>query len=119
MDGQIQDEARTVDLDFVVVGAGILGTTTAALASSMGYRVLVLRLHDLAVPRADTLRNQGWLQSGVFYRITDFPSEKDYRVLALKTYFGGRRMVEECGMAPSTDRGVVRVRSAERREDLE
>ena len=88
-------EARTIDLDFVIVGGGILGTAVAALASQSGYRVLVLRLGDGGIPRADTLRNQGWLQSGLLYSMRDFSDEAEYRALALRTFFGGREMLRE------------------------
>lgn len=102
-------EPRTVDLDAVVIGGGILGTAVAALASLAGYRVLLLRLQDVGRPRADTLRNQGWLQSGLLYKLEDFADENEYRNVARTTYFGGREMLRECEMSHSSERGVLRV----------
>jgi glycine/D-amino acid oxidase-like deaminating enzyme len=104
--------------DFTVVGGGILGTAVAALASTAGYGVLVLRMGDERVPRADTLRNQGWLQSGVMYHVGDFRSEADYAEFATKTFFAGREMLTDCGLPLSSSRGLVCVRRAERIDDL-
>jgi glycine/D-amino acid oxidase-like deaminating enzyme len=102
-------QGRTIDLDFVVVGGGILGTAVAALASQADYRVLVLRLNDSGIPRADTLRNQGWLQSGLLYRLEDFSDEAQYRNVAETTYFGGREMLRDCRMGYPPERGILRV----------
>jgi glycine/D-amino acid oxidase-like deaminating enzyme len=112
-------DCRVVDLDFVIVGGGILGTAVAAVASQADYRVLLLRMTDRGRPRADTLRNQGWLQSGVLYPMGIFKDEAEYRVLGTMTYFGGREMLARCGMEPSNERAVVRVRDPARVREFE
>src|SRR5262249_16782150 len=105
--------------DFTVVGGGILGTAIAALGSAAGYGVLVLRMSDLGVPRADTLRNQGWLQSGVAYHLDDFHSEAAYAEFATKTYFAGRSMLADCGLLPaSSPRGLICVQRPDKIADL-
>src|SRR4051794_27307050 len=53
--------------DLTIVGGGILGAVTAMLAGTSGWRVLCLRRTDDEQPRAESLRNQGWLQSGCVY----------------------------------------------------
>jgi glycine/D-amino acid oxidase-like deaminating enzyme len=111
-------DAAAGKFDFTIVGGGILGTAVAALASAAGHGVLVLRLSDEGVPRADTLRNQGWLQSGVMYHIGEFRSEADYAHFATKTFFAGRSMLAECGLPLSSRRGLVCVKRADRIDDL-
>src|SRR4051794_26861417 len=86
-----EDDDR--EFEFVIVGGGILGTTLAALSSTAGTPPLVLRLEDSGRPRADTLRNQGWLQSGLLYRRSDFVTSDEYRVVAKKTFVGGRELL--------------------------
>jgi glycine/D-amino acid oxidase-like deaminating enzyme len=107
------------EFEFVIVGGGILGTTLAALAATSGTPPLVLRLRDSERPRADTLRNQGWLQSGLLYPRQDFASPSEYRVVAQKTFTGGRELLQHCGMQPSTELGVVRVVTRHQQEELE
>jgi glycine/D-amino acid oxidase-like deaminating enzyme len=70
-------------VDFAIVGGGLLGTAVAALASAAGFGVLVIRLRDHIIPRADTLRNQGWLQSGIMYPIDQFGGRANYERFAV------------------------------------
>ncbi len=113
------EDFRTVDLDFVILGGGMLGTSVAALASGAGYRVLVVRMSDKGIPRADTLRNQGWLQSGLLYPFNLFTKDEDFRRVGAMTYFGGREMLAQCGMEPAGERAVVRVLNQSRIATLE
>jgi glycine/D-amino acid oxidase-like deaminating enzyme len=110
-------EEGHLNLDFVIIGGGILGAAIAAGASQLGLRVLVLRRGDNGVPRADTLRNQGWLQSGLCYRLKAFSSESEYRIIAEETFRRGRELMFSCGLRPSTARGIARV-SAQGVEEL-
>lgn len=109
-------EEGCLDLDFVIVGGGMLGTVIAAQASQLGYRVLVLRQGDNAVPRADTLRNQGWLQSGLCYPLRAFDNESEYRTVAGDTFRRGRELLVSCGLPLPTGRGVARVSGKGRTE---
>ena len=111
-------DRRTSNFDFTVVGGGILGTAVAALASAAGYGVLVLRMSDKGVPRADTLRNQGWLQSGVMYHVEGFRSEADYAEFATRTFFAGRTMLSDCGLPLSSSPGLICVQREDRVADL-
>lgn len=104
---------------FTIIGGGILGTGLAALAAMAGHPPLVLRLPDEERPNADTLRNQGWLQSGVIYRLKDFSSEDDYVALANRTFFSGRSMLEECRLPHSPGRGIISVKNPKRIAELE
>lgn len=58
-----------MEADFLVVGGGLLGMSTAVMAAREKRRVLVCRRSDKITPHADTLRNQSWLQSGLRYLI--------------------------------------------------
>lgn len=93
--------------DFIVVGAGILGVVLAAFAARMGYRPLVLRLSDRGRPRADTLRNQGLLLSGVMNRLDDFSSAEAFRAFGVQVYNFGREMLRECGLPPPSESGLL------------
>jgi glycine/D-amino acid oxidase-like deaminating enzyme len=107
------------DYAFTIIGAGILGTAIAALAAMAGYQPLVLRLPDDDRPNADTLRNQGWLQSGIMYSLDEFSDHDDYAVLANRTFFAGRSMLAECGIPHSTEFGIISVKDSERIRQLE
>lgn len=102
--------SETKAVDFVIVGGGILGSAIAFLASSAGLGVVVLRLADTVRPRADTLRNQGWLQSGIMYRSKDFNNDLSAcAVFANRTFFAGRRMLTTCGIPLSRSNGILSV----------
>lgn len=105
--------------DFVVVGGGILGVAVAKVASNFGLSVLVLRLKDTDVPRADTLRNQAWLQSGFMYRINAFKTKDDYREFAISTFEAGRRLLQELGLPLPPSSAVVGAKRADKIADLE
>ncbi len=49
--------------EILVIGGGIMGLWLTWRYTQRGYRVLCLRLNDHERPLAETLRNQGWLQS--------------------------------------------------------
>jgi glycine/D-amino acid oxidase-like deaminating enzyme len=115
----LEHDQRVGDnFSFVIVGGGILGCAVASLASAAGYRPLVLRLSDTHAPRADTLRNQGWLQSGVMYPIARFADEKAYVAYANRTFFAGREMLENCGLQVPEPSGIVGVDRGPRLSDL-
>lgn len=101
-------------LDYVILGGGILGTTLAALAAQAGRKVLVLRMSDEGAPRADTLRNQGWLQSGLMYNPNDYGSDADFRVAVTSAFYNGPRLLRLCGMERSKEQGILQVSSQKR-----
>ena len=103
---------------FVIVGGGILGSALAALAAGAGMEPLVLRRSDVIAPNADTLRNQGWLQSGVMYPISHFENESAYRSFAAKTFFAGRQLLEICGLPIPNSCGLLGVSEAFHVEQL-
>jgi hypothetical protein len=74
-------------------------------------------MSDKRVPQADTLRNQGWLQSGLLYPANLFQAAMEFRRIGVMSYFGGRRMLAQCEMEPSADRAIVKV-SEQSRIDL-
>src|SRR5688572_32774600 len=92
-----------VRCDVAIVGGGILGVAIAALTAQKGYRVCVLRLNDQERPRADTLRNQGWLQSGFMYVGRFEPDRTRGRTLARQMYFAGRRMLIDLDLPLPTE----------------
>ncbi|MER9877948.1 FAD-binding oxidoreductase [Mesorhizobium sp. M0118] len=108
----------TRDFGFVIIGGGILGSATAALAAGMGLDPLVVRRPDTVSPNADTLRNQGWLQSGVMYPISHFASEQAYANFAAQTFFAGRELLAMCGLPVPQGRGLLGVSDASRLAEL-
>lgn len=109
------DTATAEDYDFLIIGGGILGTAVAFLAAEAGYGVIVVRLNDESRPRADTLRNQGWLQSGCIYKRSDFPDVDTYLRVVRRTLTGGRDMLRGLGIPPSPERAVVRVQTGSKK----
>ncbi|HEV7277072.1 MAG TPA: FAD-dependent oxidoreductase [Devosiaceae bacterium] len=101
--------SKSRNFGFVIVGGGILGSALAALAAGAGMEPLVLRRADVSSPQADTLRNQGWLQSGIMYPISHFSSEEAYRVFADKTYFAGRELLRAYGVPVPNGGGLLGV----------
>lgn len=93
--------------DFIIVGGGIFGVMLAAEAAALGLRPLVLRLSDRPRPRAETVRNQGWLQSGATHRFRDFPSRDAFREFGQQAYFFGRDTLKECGLPTPAERGLL------------
>lgn len=98
--------------DVAVVGGGILGLAIAALVAQHGYQVRVFRLGDQGRPRADTLRNQGWLQSGLMYVDRFDGDRKRGQKLAARMYAGGLGMLKDLGLPPPDPAafGIFRVR---------
>ena len=98
--------------EVAVVGGGILGLATAALAAQRGYHVQLFRLGNEGVPRADTLRNQGWLQSGLMYVGKLGRDRRRGRLLSNRMYNAGLTMLEGLGLPVPTgvDCGIIRVR---------
>lgn len=103
---------------FVIVGGGILGSALAAIAAGAGLDPLVLRRPDVSAPQADTLRNQGWLQSGIMYPIKHFSSEDAYRAFADRTFFAGRELLRMCGLPVPGAGGLLGVNSEFHLEQL-
>jgi glycine/D-amino acid oxidase-like deaminating enzyme len=108
------------DADVAVIGGGILGLASAALAAQRGYTAIVLRLSNEGRPRADTLRNQGWLQSGLMYVGRLGADRRRGRILANKMYNAGLVMLESLGLpVPNGEpSGVLRVRSQDEADHL-
>lgn len=107
--------------DVAVVGGGILGLAIAALTAQRGYSVSVFRMNDRGRPRADTLRNQGWLQSGLMY-VGHFDGDrKRGRTLAAKMYAAGVRMLRDLGLPvpDGSEFGFYRVRNDDEAARLE
>src|SRR5262245_62091902 len=106
------------DCDLAIVGGGILGLAVAMLASFRGNSVHVYRLSNQGKPRAEPLRNQGWLQSGLMYidKIAPKPwlGDPTYapgRVLAQQMYRAGLSMLDDLNIPRPeiTQRGILRV----------
>lgn len=83
----------------------------ARLTAERGMRTVLFRLDDRTRPRADTLRNQAWLQSGLRYVRAD-------KVLATKMWVHGRRLHEFFGLRPPNGRGVIQVSSESEAADF-
>jgi glycine/D-amino acid oxidase-like deaminating enzyme len=113
----LRDQAFEVDL--IILGGGILGAALAHLTAEAGFRVLLLRMNDRRRPRADTLRNQAWLQSGLIYKRSDFVDEEHYFRVALQTYVQGRLMLDDLGIPIPTSGGVLRVASSKKAREVE
>lgn len=96
--------------DVLIIGGGILGTATAMNLTEAGIRTVVLRLSDKSCPRADTLRNQGWLQSGILYSRKDFAGDDQaYRATVVGTFAAGHTMLTKLGIPVPNKQGLVRV----------
>jgi glycine/D-amino acid oxidase-like deaminating enzyme len=106
--------------DIAVVGGGILGLSIAALAAQKGYQVRALRLSDEIKPCADTLRNQGWLQSGLMY-VDQFDDRTRGRVLAKQMYMAGRQLLRDVRLPlpDESEQGIMRMRDEEQARVLE
>jgi glycine/D-amino acid oxidase-like deaminating enzyme len=86
----------------VVIGGGILGAIVGHQAAKLGLETIIYRLGDLFRPEADSLRNHGWLQSGLLYA-------HDEPEVAAAMRWSGRLMLREYGLEPPAARGVFRV----------
>ena len=108
----MDDIATGLDCDVAIIGGGILGLATAARTAQRGYCVHVYRLSDRGRPRADTLRNQGWLQSGLIYVGKLGRDRRRGRLLASQMYVAGLTMLEglELPVPDGVDGGILRVR---------
>ncbi|HEX7680327.1 MAG TPA: FAD-dependent oxidoreductase, partial [Thermoanaerobaculia bacterium] len=102
-------EAVSHGFEILIVGGGILGTAVASLASEMGFAVLVARLSDSFCPKADTLRNQGWLQSGTLFNPSQFRNTEEYYRIVRRTFNGGRNLLRSVNLPIPNERGVLRV----------
>jgi glycine/D-amino acid oxidase-like deaminating enzyme len=104
--------SRSVETcDVSVIGGGILGLAVAALAAKANYHVVLFRLSNQGKPRADTLRNQGWLQSGLMYVGKLGADRRRGRILANRMYYNGLLMLDALGLPRpiDNDRGILRV----------
>src|SRR5262249_8869769 len=102
---------RVETCDISVIGGGILGLAVAALAAKANYHVVLFRLSNQGKPRADTLRNQGWLQSGLMYVGRLGADRRRGRLLANRMYYNGLLMLDALGLPRpgDNDRGILRV----------
>ena len=103
------DLLKNQEFDIAVVGGGIMGLGIAALASQRGFSVCLLRQSDKVRPHADTLRNQGWLQSGLMYVGRFRENRTRGRVLARQMYVAGLTMLNDLGLPPPSTTGILRV----------
>jgi glycine/D-amino acid oxidase-like deaminating enzyme len=95
-------------VDLVVVGEGILGRSTALLASRslakhrrMRIVVVADRGDSRRIPHADTHRNHSWQQSGLLYG--------GDAVLAAQMLSSGRNLHRAVGVEPPTQQGIFRI----------
>ncbi|HEX3129877.1 MAG TPA: FAD-dependent oxidoreductase [Thermoanaerobaculia bacterium] len=137
------DSRPSIHVEVLVIGGGIMGLWLTWRYSWLGYHVLCLRLRDEERPCAETLRNQGWLQSGGRYfrslsisvnsiksRLTQkdlSPSERDQlkaklkkdeelRASAVDMHYSAQEIRQEFGISLADDsglRGVMRLRENE------
>src|SRR5215208_4707204 len=56
-----------IKVAILVIGGGIVGTIGADYFSELGHGLLLLRVNDEGLPRADTLSNHGWWHTGPWY----------------------------------------------------
>src|SRR4051812_21117722 len=110
--------SATRNFSFVIVGGGILGSSLANFTAAAGHDCLVLRRPDGGSPNADTLRNQGWLQSGIMYPIHHFVDEEAYATFATRTFFAGRDLLAMCGLPAPKAGGILGLRKEFHFEDL-
>ncbi len=96
-----------------------MGLAIAAVCADRGYHVCLFRMKDSGRPRADTLRNQGWLQSGLMYvghyGPQNDPRREMGRTLATRMRIGGLAMLRQLGI-PFPDEnqfGVFRLADEE------
>jgi glycine/D-amino acid oxidase-like deaminating enzyme len=108
----------TRDFSFVIVGGGILGSALANIAAAAGHDCLVLRRPDSESPHADTLRNQGWLQSGIICPIHQFKNEEAYGTFANQTFLAGRELLERCGLPVPQTGGILGLKEEPHLRDL-
>lgn len=96
-----------------------MGVAVAALAAQHGFRVLVVRMSDEDRPRAETLRNQTWLQSGLMY-MRRLPPDQAL-VVAKRMYVGGFGMLKDLELPPppQDQHGILRVKTLAEGEELE
>jgi hypothetical protein len=93
--------ARLQRRQVVIVGGGLLGLITAALAMESGYKDVIV--YDQPGPLnlgSDSLRCHGWLHSGLLYE-----SRPSSQIM----FNSGRRMLQRFGIAPPVTRGVFGV----------
>ncbi|MDR3403464.1 MAG: FAD-dependent oxidoreductase [Chthoniobacter sp.] len=83
-----------------IVGGGILGVLIAFLAAARGYAVRVVRMGDGEVPRADSLRNHAWLQSGLLY------GSELGRAIRRQMRLSGVGLLEMFGLPVPVERGI-------------
>ena len=110
--------SATRNFSFVIVGGGILGCALANIAAAAGHDCLVLRRSDGGAPNADTLRNQGWLQSGIMYPIKQFDDEGAYATFANRTFVAGRELLAMCGLSVPKARGILGLNKQFHLDDL-
>lgn len=77
----------------------MLGVTLAYYLGLKKLNVILLKQSDRLTPKASSLRNHGWLQSGLLYG----PSMPH---LATRMWVWGRRFLREFGVKPPEERGI-------------
>lgn len=97
--------------DLIVIGGGVTGAILAYLAAKAGARVILFRISDRNRPFADTLRNHGWMQSGLLYAVS-IPRE------AARMRVWGKLMLDMFNVTPLPGPGIFRMASEARAEQF-
>jgi glycine/D-amino acid oxidase-like deaminating enzyme len=95
--------------DLIIIGGGVTGAILAYLAAKAGARVILFRISDKNRPFADTLRNHGWMQSGLLYAVS-IPRE------AARMRRWGKLMLDMFNVIPLPGPGIFRMASEARAE---
>lgn len=95
-------------VDVAIVGCGALGTLVAAEMRVLGEEITVaaFRLSDRARPQAESLRNQGWWQSGIRY-VTPDP------IAGLAMREARSELREYLGAKTGEDIGIIQMDAAD------
>jgi uncharacterized membrane protein len=97
--------------DLIINGGGVTGAILAYLAAKAGARVTLFRISDKNRPFADTLRNHGWMQSGLLYAVS-IPRE------AARMRRWGKLMLDMFNVVPLPGPGIFRMASEARAEQF-
>lgn len=103
----------------LIIGGGVLGVAAAAQLGEEGTDVLLVRLADRERPRAETLRNQAWLQSGlaVFDDAHEYEEGPGRNAIAIRLRQESMELARRYGPSEVEEqRGIIRVPDGKRLE---